>query len=149
MNDSVKVAHVAQEGSAPRVAGHRHLHNTIGLCPECLRELKADVYADDEGTVWMERTCPDHGPLTTRVWPDADHYQWLLSEAFPKTKPQNTIPASAPCPIGCGTCSRHERRGTLLGLGLGKLGFQGRPVKVLVFHRVRSVGGDGEGECQR
>lgn len=120
MNDSVKVAHVAQEGSAPRVAGHRHLHNTIGLCPECLRELKADVYADDEGTVWMERTCPDHGPLTTRVWPDADHYQWLLSEAFPKTKPQNTIPASAPCPFGCGTCSRHERRGTLLEIEVTK-----------------------------
>ena len=120
MNDSVKVAHVAQEGSAPRVAGHRHLHNTIGLCPECLRELKADVYADDEGTVWMERTCPDHGPLATRVWPDADHYQWLLSEAFPKTKPQNTIPASAPCPFGCGTCSRHERRGTLLEIEVTK-----------------------------
>ena len=119
-NESVKVAHVAQEGSAPRVAGHRHLHNTIGLCPECLRELKADVYADDEGTVWMERTCPDHGPLTTRVWPDADHYQWLLSEAFPKTKPQNTIPASAPCPFGCGTCSRHERRGTLLEIEVTK-----------------------------
>lgn len=119
-NDSVKVAHVAQEGSAPRVAGHRHLHNTIGLCPECLRELKADVYADDEGTVWMERTCPDHGPLTTRVWPDADHYQWLMSEAFPKTKPQNTIPASAPCPFGCGTCSRHERRGTLLEIEVTK-----------------------------
>ena len=48
-----------------------------------------------------------------------------------------------------GSAELLERRGTLLGLGLGKLGFQGRPVKVLVFHRVRSVGGDGEGECQR
>ena len=48
-----------------------------------------------------------------------------------------------------GSAELLERRGTLLGLGLGKLGFQGRPVKVLVFRRVRSVGGDGEGECQR
>ena len=90
------------------------LHKTTALCPTCLRELPAQVYADSEGLVWMERTCPDHGPLATRMWPDAKHYEWLRSEAFPKTAPENTIPATKPCPHGCGTCSRHERRGTLL-----------------------------------
>ncbi len=91
-----------------------NLHKTIALCPDCLKELSAQVYADDEGVVWMSRTCPEHGRLDTRMWPDTQHYQWLLSEAFPKTKPQNTIPVSKPCPFGCGTCGRHERRGTLL-----------------------------------
>ena len=90
------------------------LHRTIALCPTCLKELPAEVYADEQGVVWMARTCPEHGPLTTRMWPDAEHYQWLRAHAFPKTKPVNTIPADAPCPFGCGTCSRHERRGTLL-----------------------------------
>lgn len=90
------------------------LHKTLALCPTCLKELPAEVYADDEGVVWMSRTCPEHGKLDTRMWPDAEHYEWLRSEAFPKTKPQNTIPADKPCPFGCGTCSRHERRGTLL-----------------------------------
>ncbi|MEI3232291.1 MAG: radical SAM protein [Gordonibacter pamelaeae] len=90
------------------------LHKTTALCPDCLQELPADVYADAEGVVWMERTCPDHGSLATRMWPDAEHYQWLRSLAFPKTAPQGTIPASKPCPFGCGTCSRHQRRGTLL-----------------------------------
>lgn len=79
-----------------------------------MRELPASVFADEDGVVWMERTCPDHGPLTTRMWPDAKHYEWLRSEAFPKTAPVNTIAATAPCPHGCGTCARHERRGTLL-----------------------------------
>lgn len=92
----------------------RHLHSTLALCPVCLKELKAEVHADAEGAVWMERTCPEHGAVSTRMWPDAEHYEWLRSEAFPKTKPQNTIPATAPCPHGCGTCARHERRGTLL-----------------------------------
>ena len=94
----------------------RTLHTTKALCPTCLKELPAQVYADGEGVVWMERTCPDHGPLTTRMWPDADHYEWLRSEAFAKTPPDpaSTIPATAPCPHGCGTCARHERRGTLL-----------------------------------
>ena len=92
----------------------RLLHKTIALCPTCLRELPAEVSADEEGIVWMERTCPEHGPLATRMWPDAEHYEWLRAHAFPKTKPENTIAAGAPCPRGCGTCARHERRGTLL-----------------------------------
>ena len=91
-----------------------NLHKTIALCPECLKELGAQVYADDDRTVWMTRTCPEHGTFETRIWPDVDHYRWITSQAMPKTKPQNTIPCTKPCPFGCGTCARHERRGTLL-----------------------------------
>ncbi len=90
------------------------IHATTALCPQCLRELPATVYEEVDGAVWMERTCPEHGELATRMWPDADHYRWLRSEAFAKVAPQNTTPVSGPCPFGCGTCGRHERRGTLL-----------------------------------
>ncbi len=92
----------------------RVLHKTGALCPTCLKEYPAEVYADEDNVVWMSRECPDHGRLDTRMWPNADHYEWLRSEAFPKTKPQNTLPITAGCPFGCGTCARHERRGTLL-----------------------------------
>lgn len=92
----------------------RFLHTTGALCPTCLKEYPAEVYADEDNVVWMSRECPDHGRLDTRMWPDADHYEWLRSEAFPKTKPQNTHPITDGCPFGCGTCARHERRGTLL-----------------------------------
>ena len=91
-----------------------NLNKTIALCPECLKELAAQVYADDEGVVWMARTCPEHGEFETRIWPDVEHYKWITSQAMPKTPPQNTIPCTKPCPFGCGTCARHERRGTLL-----------------------------------
>ncbi len=94
--------------------GNRDLHETGALCPTCLKELPARVYADDQDVVWMSRTCPEHGRLDTRMWPDARHYEWLLSEAFPKTKPHNPEPIRDRCPFGCGTCARHERRGTLL-----------------------------------
>ena len=90
------------------------LHDTLALCPECLKTLKADVFADDDGAVWMTRTCAEHGQFDTRIWPDVDHYRWLTAQAMPKTPPQNTIACKAPCPFGCGTCARHERRGTLL-----------------------------------
>ena len=91
-----------------------HLYNTLALCPHCLKELKAEIYADDQGVVRMSRECPEHGPLTTRVWPEVEHFKWVTSHALPKTKPVNTCPVTAPCPNGCGTCGRHERRGTLL-----------------------------------
>ena len=87
-----------------------HLHNTIALCPECLKELKADVYAADDKAVWMARTCPEHGTFETRIWPDVDHYRWLTAQAMPKTPPRNTLPATAPCPFGCGTCARQDRK---------------------------------------
>lgn len=92
----------------------RELHRTTALCPDCLKELPAKVYSEPDNTVWMTRECPEHGRLDTRIWPDADHYEWLRSGAFPKTKPQNTEPIKDRCPFGCGTCARHERRGTLL-----------------------------------
>lgn len=92
----------------------KELHRTTALCPTCLKELPAEVYADDDSVVWMTRECPEHGRLDTRMWPDSEHYEWLRSCAFPKTKPVNTEPISGPCPVGCGTCARHERRGTLL-----------------------------------
>lgn len=96
-------------------AGRCDLHRTTALCPQCLRELRAQVYADGEGVVWMERTCPDHGLTATRMWNDADHYEWVRTHGFPKVAPPSTNhEAAGPCPFSCGTCSRHERRGTLL-----------------------------------
>ncbi len=92
----------------------RVLDKTTALCPQCLKELPAQIYRDAQGAVWMDRTCLEHGRVATRIWPDAEHYEWLCSLAFPKVNPVNTIAAEAPCPHGCGTCARHERKGTLL-----------------------------------
>ncbi len=100
---------------ADAAAARRDLHRTTALCPQCLRELKAQVYADADGIVWMERTCPEHGLTVTRMWNDADHYEWVRTHGFPKVEPPAfNHDAAAPCPFSCGTCSRHERRGTLL-----------------------------------
>lgn len=92
----------------------RPLHETTALCPQCFRELKTQVYADADDVVWMARTCPDHGETVTRLWQNAEHYEWIRTHGFPKVRPQNTLPCTEPCPFGCGTCARHERKGTLL-----------------------------------
>ena len=101
-----------------------NLYKTIALCPDCLKQLGADVYVleasdpefatEGERSVWMSRTCPEHGEFKTRIWPDVEHFRWLTAQAMPKTHPVNTFPVTKPCPFGCGTCGRHERRGTIL-----------------------------------
>ena len=96
------------------------LHSTGALCPLCLAELSASVYADALGLVWMERCCPEHGEVLTRIWPDEEHYTWLRSLAFPKTAPALAKSCTGPCPFSCGPCSRHERRGTLMEIEVTK-----------------------------
>jgi uncharacterized radical SAM superfamily Fe-S cluster-containing enzyme len=92
------------------------LYATRSLCPECLAVLPAEIKADDGGVVWMTRTCPEHGEIQTRVWPDAEHYQWLRSLAFPRVRPAAAAvhPSELPCPTGCGICHRHQRKPTLI-----------------------------------
>ena len=43
------------------------LHKVHALCPHCLEQLPADVYADEDGKVWMTRTCPEHGEYVVRI----------------------------------------------------------------------------------
>ncbi|NTU89128.1 MAG: radical SAM protein [Actinobacteria bacterium] len=92
----------------------KRIRTTQALCPECLKQLPATVFADEDGAVWMERTCEEHGRSTTFVWPDAEHYEWLCSLAFPSIKPAVTHPMTGPCPTSCGLCSSHARKATLV-----------------------------------
>ena len=90
------------------------IHKTQALCPDCLQELEADVVEDQFGAVYLNRTCPKHGPISFKIWPNAEHYKWMSSFSMPKLKPQSQTPSKAPCPFSCGLCSRHERMSTLL-----------------------------------
>ena len=104
-----------EQASEPIEEVRRPLHKTTSLCPQCLRELPTQVYADEDNLVWMSRVCPEHGEIQTRIWNDADHYEWIRTHGFPKVKPPYANKeADNPCPFGCGTCTRHQRRGTLL-----------------------------------
>ena len=91
------------------------LHKVHALCPHCLETLPAEVYADEQGKVWMTRTCPEHGETTTYVWPDAEHYEWLRGMHTDATAPKwREHPITGACCKSCGLCGRHLRRGTLV-----------------------------------
>ena len=94
------------------------LGTTRSLCPECLRQLRAAIVAHDDGTVWMERTCPDHGFFQAYIWPDAEHYLRFRELALPAIAPKAMRAMQAPCPFSCGICSHHVRRPTQVGIEL-------------------------------
>ena len=53
------------------------LKETVSLCPVCRRRIPAAV-VEDGGSVFMEKTCPDHGPFRPRIAKYALYYRDLM-----------------------------------------------------------------------
>ena len=87
LNPAAQAAEVALT-SQPVEGAHVHMRNTQALCPECLKALPAEVFHDEQGRVWMERTCPEHGSFTTYCWPDYLNYEHLRSSSCPRPVPR-------------------------------------------------------------
>ncbi|MFT4922118.1 MAG: putative radical SAM superfamily Fe-S cluster-containing enzyme [Haloarculaceae archaeon] len=51
------------------------LAETTSLCPECLERVPGR-YESREETVYLTRTCPDHGTASRTVWGSRDHWEW-------------------------------------------------------------------------
>lgn len=87
----------------------RFLSRTESVCPVCLKRLKA-WRVDEGGAVFLEKTCPDHGPFRTEIWGGHIPYEkW----SRPKTPSQPQNPATAVtergCPYDCGLCPNHRQ----------------------------------------
>lgn len=50
----------------------RSLSSTTSLCPQCLDRVPG-AYETDKESVYLTRTCPDHGTVTRKVWKSLDH----------------------------------------------------------------------------
>ena len=46
---------------------HLHLGLTESVCPVCLATIPAERCAEG-GTVYLKKTCPEHGTTSTPVW---------------------------------------------------------------------------------
>ena len=76
---------------------------TRSVCPRCLRNIPAILSLREDGSVRLEKTCPEHGSFSVPVWHGKlDFEQWLLG----------TGPLAADmglcCPGECGICAEHE-----------------------------------------
>jgi len=87
---------------------------TKTLCPICSAVLEGNIDEED-GSVWLERTCPEHGLFRDLYWSDAS--LWHKFEQFDSVgrgvDNPNVTPLPDCCPQYCGLCSNHKS-GTLL-----------------------------------
>jgi uncharacterized radical SAM superfamily Fe-S cluster-containing enzyme len=90
---------------------------TRNLCPVCLRAIDGRIVSRGKA-VYLERSCPEHGPMESRIWPDADHYEWMQSFHLPIVRPEIVREPIGDCPRGCGICARHLRKTTLVEMEL-------------------------------
>ena len=82
---------------------------THSVCEVC-RALAPAKIVSDEGLVYFDKFCPEHGPTRHRVRADVDEYLSALRYVRPAWQPAEFAGrADAPCPQGCGYCERHEQ----------------------------------------
>jgi len=93
--------------------------NTLSLCPECYRRLRAVVFERD-GKVFIRKICPEHGEFEEVYWGDAELYRKALKYAAPPLKVENVnIPKiDIPCPFNCGICPLHKNQTALANIVL-------------------------------
>ena len=86
----------------------KDIKTTRSICPECLKPIDATIY-EDEGKVFIKKTCPEHGKFQELYWSDFDQY--VRAEKFrydgegmenPRTETING------CPNDCGICPEHK-----------------------------------------
>lgn len=85
------------------------LAETTALCPECLIVLDA-LTVERDGAVWLERTCPDHGPVSTLVLSDAAWWRWSRKFLREGRRPTHHATSTVEgCPWDCGMCPEHAQ----------------------------------------
>ncbi|HLN63109.1 MAG TPA: radical SAM protein [Symbiobacteriaceae bacterium] len=86
----------------------------LALCSKCLRKVEAKILFQD-GNVYMEKRCPQHGRERVLIADDIDYYK-RAREVFVKPPEQpnhNQTPIRYGCPYDCGLCPDHEQHSCL------------------------------------
>jgi 7,8-dihydro-6-hydroxymethylpterin dimethyltransferase len=79
------------------------------LCPVCLRVIHGSLREGEAG-LFMEKSCPDHGPFSTAIWTDLQSYRDLCLAARKVVTPLGYgEPSKRGCPDDCGLCPSHRQ----------------------------------------
>ena len=78
----------------------KHLRDTKSICPVCFRQLPAHVVKSDNGDVYLQKACPEHGDFSALLWRGGG----VPYEDWGGERPAE-IPAG--CPYDCGLCPGH------------------------------------------
>lgn len=91
---------------------------TESVCPVCLRRLKAEKRAEQDG-IYMDKSCPEHGRFSTLIWEgDLRSYLHWSTESIRIEQPVAPKDTEKGCPYDCGLCQEHQRKGCCVLLEL-------------------------------
>ena len=74
---------------------------TRSVCPRCLRNVPARLEGEGE-SVWLKKSCPDHGSFSTVIWRGLADFQTWRGEVKPLAEGEGMS-----CPAECGICAEH------------------------------------------
>lgn len=86
----------------------KKLAQTESLCPECLKRVDAEIVSTGE-TVFLEKSCADHGSWQTPVWRGAPAYEEWQRPKLPARPEVCYAPVQDGCPFDCGLCAEHRQ----------------------------------------
>lgn len=81
------------------------MQKTYSVCPECLRRIPA-LRVPDGDTIYLEKTCPDHGAFRTIVWRGIKGFERWLQPA--DSAGISSLPQG--CPHTCLSCTSHGQQ---------------------------------------
>ena len=89
------------------------------LCPECMKTIPMRIY-EENGVIYLEKTCPEHGKFDDIYWGDAELFKWFYDNWYNARywgsgveKPHSKTEKG--CPFDCGICPQHKTP-TILGI---------------------------------
>ena len=89
------------------------------LCPDC-QAIVVGRYFVENGAVWIENTCPEHGYFRDCINRDVQLYAkamwWSFDEHAGQKHPRNC--AGKDCPSDCGLCGQHQSSSCLANIDL-------------------------------
>ena len=95
---------------------------TMSVCPVCLGKIPASKVLGEDGNIYMEKRCWEHGSFRTLIWEgDVESYRaWGANDADGRVLPVRAKLVEQGCPYDCGLCQNHERDGCCVLLELTK-----------------------------
>ncbi|HZZ87256.1 MAG TPA: radical SAM protein [Caulobacteraceae bacterium] len=107
------ISRPSEAAPARKVAPYLFLGQTTSLCETCLALVPAKILAED-GRVWFQKRCKDHGVQKTLVADDVGYWKSQRDWLKPGDRPLNLQSRTEHgCPYDCGLCPDHEQHSCL------------------------------------
>ncbi|MCI7727783.1 MAG: radical SAM protein [Clostridiales bacterium] len=92
----------------------------MSVSPVCLARIPAVKTVGEDGNIYLEKKCWEHGSFKTLIWEgDLESYiGWAAGDSNAPVTPVRAREAERGCPNDCGLCQNHERDGCCVLLEL-------------------------------